>query len=141
MSALLPVDSPAVPKLLELGPLCPVEDVDILRALRMLVKCADLSHTAARWEVHFAWAHRLQEELWRQGDLEKKLQLKHAMSIFDRDLPALGVCSTQAGFFNFIALPMYEAFVAIFPSCLPIMDNFESSLCAWMSKITPPVSE
>lgn len=41
----------------------------------MALKCADLGHLAASWAVHQKWVAGLEEELFRQGDLEQQLSL------------------------------------------------------------------
>lgn len=45
------------------------------RAVQMALKCADLGHLAASWGVHQKWVAGLEEELFRQGDLEQQLGL------------------------------------------------------------------
>ena len=37
----------------------------------MAMKCADLGHLASAESVHLKWVHALEEEMFRQGDLEK----------------------------------------------------------------------
>ena len=39
--------------------------------LQMALKCADLGHLAREEAVHREWVRRLEEEMFRQGDLEK----------------------------------------------------------------------
>lgn len=39
----------------------------------LVLKGADLSHAAADGPIHLAWVSRLEEEVWRQGDIEKDL--------------------------------------------------------------------
>lgn len=41
----------------------------------MALKCADLGHLAANWGVHQKWVAGLEEELFRQGDLERQQSL------------------------------------------------------------------
>ena len=41
----------------------------------MALKCADLGHLAASWGVHQKWVAGLEEELFRQGDLEREQSL------------------------------------------------------------------
>ena len=42
-----------------------------IRLLQMALKCADLGHLASPERVHRQWVHLLEEEMFRQGDLEK----------------------------------------------------------------------
>ena len=39
---------------------------------QMAMKCADLGHLASAKSVHLKWVHALEEEMFRQGDLEKQ---------------------------------------------------------------------
>ncbi len=62
--------------------------------MQMALKCADLGHLAAAPEVHRRWATCLEEELFKQGDLERM----HRMSIsplMDRTSPKGGVTRAQ----------------------------------------------
>ena len=39
--------------------------------LQMAMKCADLGHLASAKSVHLKWVSLLEEEMFRQGDMEK----------------------------------------------------------------------
>ena len=39
------------------------------------LKCADVGHLAAPWEVHHRWVSGLEEEFFRQGDREKSMHM------------------------------------------------------------------
>lgn len=41
----------------------------------MGLKCADVGHLAAPWEVHHRWVSGLEEEFFRQGDKEKSMHM------------------------------------------------------------------
>ena len=45
-------------------------------SLQGAIKVADIGHVYADRDVHIRWAERLEEEMWRQGDLEKHRDLK-----------------------------------------------------------------
>ena len=47
----------------------------LIADLQMALKCADLGHLAAPWPVHQKWVAGLEEELFRQGDTEKQLEM------------------------------------------------------------------
>lgn len=61
----------------------------------LTLKCADLSHASADLRVHRAWAARLEEEVWRQGDSEAALGMPPT-PLFDRKQPDKGLQTTQA---------------------------------------------
>lgn len=39
------------------------------------LKIADLGHLQAPWAIHKEWVERMEEEQFRQGDMEKQLRL------------------------------------------------------------------
>ena len=49
-----------------------VEDAGTrLSLFRILLKCADIGHSAKSWDLHERWSLRISEEFFRQGDSEK----------------------------------------------------------------------
>jgi len=43
--------------------------------MSMVLHCADISHPAKEWDLHYRWTSQLLEEFFLQGDMEKKLGL------------------------------------------------------------------
>lgn len=43
--------------------------------MSMVLHCADISHPAKEWSLHYRWTCQLLEEFFLQGDMEKKLGL------------------------------------------------------------------
>lgn len=43
--------------------------------MSMVLHCADISHPAKQWDLHYRWTCQLLEEFFLQGDMEKKLGL------------------------------------------------------------------
>ena len=66
----------------------------LLLLLQIALKCADLGHLAAEWGVHTRWLGRLEEEFFRQGDLERGAGLPIS-PLFDRTKQ--GVSKSQVG--------------------------------------------
>ena len=61
---------------------------------QMAMKCADLGHLASAKSVHLKWVQALEEEMFRQGDLEK--QRGYAVSpLMDRT--KTGITKSQTG--------------------------------------------
>ena len=101
---------------------------DKLLALKMAIKCADLSHTAAPWNEHKKWVILLQEELWNQGERENSLGLKTSILT---DKNKKGLLSSQDGFFEMLAVPMYKAFVKGFPACYYLLEGCQRNHEKW----------
>lgn len=49
--------------------------IDKSKAMSMVLHCADISHPAKEWDLHYRWTCQLLEEFFLQGDMEKKLGL------------------------------------------------------------------
>ena len=60
----------------------------------MGLKCADVGHLAAGWEVHKRWVACLEEELFLQGDQERALHV-NVSPLMDRSKN--GITKSQAG--------------------------------------------
>ena len=60
----------------------------------MSLKCADLGHLASPKEVHKKWVKRLEEEIFRQGDAERKAGLP-VSPLMDRNKG--GISKSQEG--------------------------------------------
>eukprot|EP00877_Chromochloris_zofingiensis_P005018 jgi/Chrzof1/14517/Cz09g05220.t1 len=78
--------------------------------MQMLLKVADLGHLASPPAVHRQWVLCLEEELFRQGDREKAVGLA-VSPLMDRDKH--GITKSQVGFFDIVALPLFQTFAQI----------------------------
>lgn len=57
------------------------------------LKCADVGHLAARWDVHERWVACLEEELFLQGDQERLMHV-NVSPLMDRHKN--GITKSQA---------------------------------------------
>jgi 3'5'-cyclic nucleotide phosphodiesterase len=106
-----------------------------LKCMKLLVKCADLSHIFASEDNHMKWVSMLQEEFYIQGDREKYYGLP-VTTMFDRDNPE-HFALTQAYFFKIIVFPMFKLLFDMFPSVLtttPIKDMMNKNYDQWTQK-------
>ncbi|CAG9329519.1 unnamed protein product [Blepharisma stoltei] len=89
------------------GPLKKLETLDQkIDALKLLIKSADIGHSAKSKDLHKKWSYLVIEEFFNQGDIERSKNLPISMYC-DRnntDIP-----KSQAGFIKNIVLPLYEA--------------------------------
>lgn len=102
---------------------------DCIPCLQMTIKCADLSHLCKDQTTHTAWVQRLDEEFLVQGDCEKTQGIPVGL-MMDRQKP-LRVSDTQEGFFEVIALPMFQAFTNCCPQASPMLEAAHSNLVVW----------
>mmetsp|Transcript_34412 Transcript_34412/g.76444 ORF Transcript_34412/g.76444 Transcript_34412/m.76444 type:complete len:639 (+) Transcript_34412:160-2076(+) len=111
------------------GPL-PLTDDDADKSLIMQVclKCADVGHLAAPWEVHHRWVSGLEEEFFRQGDKEKA---RHMMVSPLMDRCKDGITKSQVGFFDIVALPLFYSWATVFHEALPMVRAVEDNCNKW----------
>ncbi|GFH21166.1 3',5'-cyclic-nucleotide phosphodiesterase [Haematococcus lacustris] len=91
-----------------------------LHWVQMALKCADMGHLAASESVHLAWVSRLEGEFFAQGDAERAQGLPIS-PLCDRTKQ--GVTKSQVGFFEFVALPMFNNFTARFTGTKPLLQG------------------
>jgi cAMP-specific phosphodiesterase 4 len=103
---------------------------EALRTLVMqgAIKVADIGHLYAELSVHIEWSERLEEEMWRQGDIEKDRDMKVSF-LMDREKP--GVTKSQPGFIDFVVRPLFETWVACFPQSDILLDRINSNYEYW----------
>eukprot|EP00164_Ancoracysta_twista_P002241 GFYU01002962.1.p1 GENE.GFYU01002962.1~~GFYU01002962.1.p1 ORF type:complete len:911 (+),score=237.50 GFYU01002962.1:616-3348(+) len=80
--------------------------------LQLAIKCADVGHTATSGDLHKKWSLAVTEEMFRQGDREKENGLP-VSGLMDRGNTFIP--KSQVGFFEFIVLPLFEAFASAWP--------------------------
>ena len=85
-----------------------------LKCMKLILKCADLSHVFAKEESHIKWVSMLQNEFYIQGDREKYYKLP-VTAMFDREHPE-NMNNSQSDFFKIIVIPMFNLLFKSFPS-------------------------
>lgn len=114
--------------------------------LKILLKCADLGHTAKKINQHKRWTGRITQEMFLQGDRERKIGLEPAKYMhreFNKN-----VAKTQETFLVYLVQPLYEAFCDFLKSTYvadpsQIMQQLKANLAYWSneaSRMTPQSS-
>lgn len=108
----------------------PISDDDADKSLIMqaALKCADVGHLSAPWEVHHRWVSGLEEEFFRQGDREKTMHLM-VSPLMDRCRD--GITKSQVGFFDIVALPLFWSWATVFSDALPLVRAVEDNCNRW----------
>lgn len=99
--------------------------------LRSAIKVADIGHLYAALPVHIEWSQRLEEEMWKQGDVEMELGMPVSF-LMDRDKP--GVTKSQPGFINFVVMPLFQTWVETFPESKELLLHLNANKAYWLSK-------
>jgi hypothetical protein len=101
---------------------------DKLLLWRIVMKCADLGHCSKPVALHKKWAMRVMEEMYRQGDAEKRMgfAISAAMDREKIDMAA----KSQAGFLEFVCLPLFQAWHS-FSEDDATLGNVEANIQYW----------
>lgn len=68
--------------------LTPLPEAPLNTLMVAAMKLGDLSHPTKALEQHIAWSHRLSEEFFRQGDLERS-QVSSASPLICSEKPVM----------------------------------------------------
>eukprot|EP00741_Cyanophora_paradoxa_P011568 tig00020562_g11176.t1 len=96
---------------------------------------ADLSNAARPRALHVEWCRRVNDEFWSQGDEERRLRLP-VSPVCDRS--TANVPESTAGFLNFLAIPLMQAWASRFPGARPLAQTAEENLAYWEAQPRPP---
>jgi hypothetical protein len=103
-----------------------------LTILKMIIKVADIGHSAKRWNLHVKWSERVMDEFCNQGDLEKKAGLKVSpfMDRGNKQLP-----QAHIGFLEYLVIPLFDAFQQFLgggtATSLPCFKSLRENLMRW----------
>jgi hypothetical protein len=92
--------------------------------MNILLHCADISNPTKPLEIYKSWADLVLKEFWDQGDLEKKKSLPISF-LCDRNTTKIH--TSQLGFIDMIAFPMFEVVVEFFPNLQFLIENLNNN--------------
>ncbi|CAK0864496.1 unnamed protein product [Prorocentrum cordatum] len=110
------------------GDFVPSSAAEARLLLQMAIKCADLGHLTLSRAQHLHFVHGLEAELFAQGDQEKALGLDVSF-LMDREKP--GVISSQVGFIESVALPVFQSLVGACQQLQPMLRGAEDNFRYW----------
>jgi 3',5'-cyclic-nucleotide phosphodiesterase len=100
-----------------------------LLGLQLLLKVADISNVSRPFEYADAWCDILNQEFFKQGDLEKSSGLGLTSPLNDRN--SCNKPKSQIGFYNFICLPLYSVVAKVFPPLEVQVEAVRTNLDKW----------
>jgi cAMP-specific phosphodiesterase 4 len=95
---------------------------------QVILHLCDVANPFKGWNVSKAWAYRVQDEFFLQGDEEKRLGISVGF-LNDRD--KVDRNSAEHGFINFLVAPLMIATVNVFPHSLPMAEAMLRNLKNW----------
>ena len=107
-----------------------IEDPDNrVLALQLLLKVADISNVSRPFDIADKWCDILNNEFFRQGDLEKAQGIGLTSPLNDRE--NANKPKSQIGFYNFICLPLYTVVARLYPELECNVEQLKSNLERW----------
>jgi hypothetical protein len=100
-----------------------------LLGLQLVMKVADISNVSRPFQYADAWCDILNNEFFRQGDLEKAQGIKFTSLLNDRE--TADKPKSQIGFYTFVCLPLYTALAKMFPQLQLQVENVKANLDKW----------
>ncbi|KAI9695029.1 MAG: 3',5'-cyclic-nucleotide phosphodiesterase [Bathelium mastoideum] len=102
----------------------------------ILIKCADISNVARKFDCAVKWAGILTDEFANQGLMEKELNIPTTLfggpPVRD-NMVKMG--ESQIGFMNIFALPLFESVTDILPSMQFSVDELQRNKGIWVKRI------
>ena len=93
--------------------------------LNMLIHSADISNPAKPSKISQQWTDKVYEEFFRQGDLEKKLEIPVSMMC---DRLTTNVNQAMIGFISFVVKPTIDILFNILPELPEYSKNIQENL-------------
>jgi putative methionine-R-sulfoxide reductase with GAF domain len=104
-----------------------------LLGLQLIMKVGDISNVSRPFPMADKWCDILNQEFFRQGDLEKASGIGLTSPLNDRE--AANKPKSQMGFYNFICLPLYTVVAKLYPPLQVLVDSVKSNLDKWKSML------
>ncbi|KAF4624014.1 hypothetical protein G7Y89_g14162 [Cudoniella acicularis] len=103
-------------------------------ACSLLIKCADISNVARKYDVAAQWTMILTDEFARQASMEQDLGIPSALFAAPvREIVELG--KSQINFMNMFALPLFQGVTDVMPAMGFCVDELHQNITAWERKI------
>ncbi|KAH0794933.1 3'5'-cyclic nucleotide phosphodiesterase family protein [Histomonas meleagridis] len=103
-----------------------------LMFMQLLLKCADVSNVARKFDVANRLCDILCEEFFRQGELEKANGMEYTSPMNDRE--HLDKAKSQIGFYTGVCIPLLELTNSFCPKLKPLVDMAKSNLNVWIKQ-------
>ncbi|KAI9849682.1 MAG: 3',5'-cyclic-nucleotide phosphodiesterase [Sclerophora amabilis] len=104
-------------------------------ACSLLIKCADISNVARKFDVAAKWATILTDEFARQASMENDLEIPSALFAPPIQDSVVELGKSQIGFMNLFALPLFQGVTDILPAMKFSVDQMQANKKAWEIKI------
>ncbi|EAY15670.1 3'5'-cyclic nucleotide phosphodiesterase family protein [Trichomonas vaginalis G3] len=100
-----------------------------LLVMCLLIKIADISNVARKFETADRWCAILCEEFFRQGDLERANGMAYSSPMNDRE--HLNKAASQLGFYKNVCLPLFDIASQIVGGMDDVVEQVRSNMKVW----------
>jgi len=108
----------------------------------LLLHLCDVSTPLKPWEISRSWATRVQDEVFAQGDEEKRLGIPVGM-LNDRD--KVSRSGSEHGFINFLVAPLICGAVSLLPPlhhlAVQMVENMQAWKELWVTETNPSTED
>lgn len=108
------------------------DPADRLLILELILHSADISNVTKPWVVSRPWSERINEEMFNQGDVERKSGFSPEMFT---DRTKTTVAQNTHGFIRFVCMKLFQTLPILFPKTKKLIDNINNNLAQWQKII------
>ncbi|KAK8114080.1 uncharacterized protein PG998_001430 [Apiospora kogelbergensis] len=92
----------------------------------LLIKCADISNVARKYDTALKWMYILCDEFSRQASMENQIGISSSL-IAEPRKDFLSLAKAQLGFMNMFAIPLFQGVADLLPSMQYTVDELEGN--------------
>ncbi|KAH7361035.1 hypothetical protein BKA65DRAFT_197273 [Rhexocercosporidium sp. MPI-PUGE-AT-0058] len=103
-------------------------------ACSLLIKCADISNVARKYDVAAQWTQILTNEFSRQAAMETDLGIPSALFAVPTRAP-IELGKSQIGFMNMFAIPLFQGVTDVMPGMAYCVEELHRNKAGWEQTI------
>ncbi|KAI0380897.1 HD-domain/PDEase-like protein [Hypomontagnella monticulosa] len=92
----------------------------------LIIKCADISNVARKYETALQWMYILSDEVSRQAMIENDIGVQSTLHAKPRR-NFLSLAKSQLGFMNMFAIPLFQGIAAVLPAMQYTVSEMETN--------------
>ncbi|KAF3937221.1 hypothetical protein ABW19_dt0207036 [Dactylella cylindrospora] len=102
----------------------------------LLIKCADISNVARKYEIAAQWTVILTDEFARQASLETDLKIPTSLAVQPEEGSSIALGKSQVGFIKLFAAPLFQSIADVMPEMSFGIAEVKTNMDIWQSLIT-----
>ncbi|KAF3231106.1 3',5'-cyclic-nucleotide phosphodiesterase, variant 2 [Orbilia oligospora] len=102
----------------------------------LLIKCADISNVARRYDIAAQWTVILTDEFARQASLETDLKIPTSLAVPPVQGSSIALGKSQVGFMKLFAAPLFQSIADVMPEMNFGIAEVNANMAIWANLIT-----